>query len=236
MNARPEELAASLLAELQRSVNPERREFVKGYAPTAEAILGVTVPVLRRAARRIRAEVRREPLEVRLTLASKILRLGFLETRQAAYELLAPDATSLTRKQLEALGRGIDNWATVDAFGTLLVGPAWIGGSIDDDDIGRWARSSDPWWRRLALVAVVCRNVPSRGGNGDSARTIALCTKLADDDDRFVQKAISWALRTLVRWDPPAVRSFLETHAEQLSAFVHREVNAKLRTGRKSGK
>jgi 3-methyladenine DNA glycosylase AlkD len=49
----------------------------------------------------------------------------------------------------------------------------------------------------------------------------------------MVVKALSWALRQLVVWDPDAVREFLEVHDEALAARVKREVRTKLDTGRK---
>jgi hypothetical protein len=46
-------------------------------------------------------------------------------------------------------------------------------------------------------------------------------------------KALSWALRELVRWDPAAVKGFVDEHAAELHPRVRREVAAKLATGRK---
>jgi 3-methyladenine DNA glycosylase AlkD len=127
----------------------------------------------------------------------------------------------------------LDNWGSVDAFGCILSGPAWRLGRIGDGDVRRWARSSDRWWRRTALVSTVPLNVRSRGGTGDSARTLDICWRLAEDSDPMVVKALSWALRELVAWDPGAVRKFLDTNDSVLAATVRREVRNKLETGRK---
>jgi 3-methyladenine DNA glycosylase AlkD len=228
-------IVESLFLELRRSADPARREFVKGYAPTAEGILGVSVPITRRAARRARAGVSDQPLAVRIGLAKRIIDLGFLETRQAAYELLQDDAPRLSKTQLVQLGRGIDNWGTVDAFSCLLAGPAWLAGRLQDEDVRRWARSRDPWWRRVAVVSTVVLNTPSRGGTGDAARTIEICRLVVDDENRFVRKALSWALRALSRWDADAVRRFLREQENRIPRFVLREVTTKLTTGRKGG-
>ncbi len=221
-------IASSLLTALRKDVNLERREFVRGYAPTSEDILGVSVPATRKAARAARSQVRHEPIEVRVRLAQRIIALGFLETRHAAYEILAKDAAHLTKGDLETLGVGMDNWATVDAFSTMLAGPAWIAGRLSDANVIRWARSKNPWWRRAALASTVALNVPARGGHGDAKRTLAICETLAADDHRLVQKALSWSLRSLIRWDATAVRQFLERH-ETLPRFVRREVETALK-------
>jgi 3-methyladenine DNA glycosylase AlkD len=50
----------------------------------------------------------------------------------------------------------------------------------------------------------------------------------------MVVKALSWALRELVVWDPRAVRGFLEARGDALAPRVRREVRNKLETGRKT--
>ena len=46
---------------------------------------------------------------------------------------------------------------------------------------------------------------------------------------------MSWALRSLVEWDPDAVRGFLADHGPEVAARARRETAHKLETGRKSG-
>ena len=79
-------------------------------------------------------------------------------------------------------------------------------------------------------------NSRARGGRGDSRRTLAICSAVADDPDDMVVKALSWALRELVRWDPAACARFLDRHRTRLARRVVREVNNKLLTGLKSGR
>jgi 3-methyladenine DNA glycosylase AlkD len=125
------------------------------------------------------------------------------------------------------------DWGSVDAFGCSVSGPVWQRGRIPDAAVQRWAASPDRWWRRAALVSTVPLNLRSRGGTGDTGRTLDICRRLAADGDDMVVKALSWALRELVVWDPQAVRRFLDTHHEVLAARVRREVRSKLETGRK---
>ena len=74
-------------------------------------------------------------------------------------------------------------------------------------------------------------NLRAAGGTGDTERTLAVCAQLEADRDDMVVKALSWALRELIVWDPEAVRSFLASH--DLAPRVRREVTPKLETGRK---
>ena len=156
--------------------------------------------------------------------------------RWVAYELLAYHPGGLDQvgvEEVERLGQGMADWGSVDAFGCLVSGPAWRRGRIPDAVVQRWAASSDRWWRRAALVSTVPLNLRSRGGTGDAGRTLDICRRLAADGDDMVVKALSWALRALVVWDPGAVRRFLDDHHEVLAARVRREVRSKLETGRK---
>ncbi len=157
--------------------------------------------------------------------------------RWIAYELIYHHRAafrSLDRVQLEALGRGINSWDTVDSFGRTLSGPAWRDGIIIDEPVHAWAGSADRWWRRAALVSTVALNMRSQGGRGDVDRTLAVCRLLVADKDDMVIKAMSWALRMLVDHDPAAVTAFLNEHQDRLAARVKREVTNKLRTGYKN--
>lgn len=163
--------------------------------------------------------------------------LGYDSSRWVAYELIRyhPGAFSkIGQAELEELGQGIDSWWTVDSFARTLAGPAWLRGQIDDEIIHRWARSDDLWWRRAALVSTVALNLRSKGGFGDTERTLAVCRILVDDHEDMVVKALSWALRELVVHDPWAVRAFLDQYRERLHPRVRREVTNKLETGLKN--
>jgi 3-methyladenine DNA glycosylase AlkD len=127
----------------------------------------------------------------------------------------------------------MDGWGEVDAFGCIVAGPAWRLGRVPDAAIQGWAASPDRWWRRAALVSTVPLNLRSRGGTGDTGRTLDICGRLVDDHDDMVVKALSWALRALAPWDPAAVDDFLEANDTRLAARVRREVRTKLATSRK---
>jgi len=172
-----------------------------------------------------------------VTLALRLMARGGIARRFVAYELVhchRAALASLTARDLERLGRGLDGWGAVDAFGLYLAGPAWREGQVTDARIHRWARSSDRWWRRAALVSTVPLNSKSRGGSGDARRTLAVCRALVADRDDMVVKALSWALRELAKRDPAAARRFVAAHRRALAARVVREVGNKLATGLKN--
>lgn len=157
--------------------------------------------------------------------------------RFVAYELIRhhPGAlASLSEKELQRLGSGLDSWGAVDMFSCYLSGQAWRENQISNGVIHRWARSKDRWWRRAALVSTVPLNSKAQGGSGDARRTLEVCRLLVTDRDDMVVKAMSWALRELSKRDPKAVKSFLNECQVTIAPRVTREVGNKLSTGLKN--
>ena len=172
-----------------------------------------------------------------VALARRLLDQPDADCRFVAYELVhyhRAALRSLHAKEIERLGRGLDSWGAVDTFACYLAGPAWREHQVPDELIQGWARSKDRWWRRAALVSTVPLNNKTRGGQGDAARTLAMCAMLVEDRDDMVVKALSWALRELVKHDPKSVRAFVAEHEGALAPRVRREVRNKLTTGLKN--
>jgi 3-methyladenine DNA glycosylase AlkD len=190
-----------------------------------------TLRALRREySRRLRDAAPREVI----TFANE-LRASGITHRFVADELIANHKAAmaaLTLGDIETMGRGMDSWDQVDCFATIIAGPAWRMGLIDDRAIAAWARARDRWWRRAALVSTTRLNV--KGTTGDAKRTLAVCEMLIDDRDDMVVKAMSWALRALAQRDPDSARRFVDQHHARLAPRVQREVGNKLRTGLKN--
>jgi 3-methyladenine DNA glycosylase AlkD len=165
-----------------------------------------------------------------------LLRDATWAERAVAFEVLGGhDALALVDDRFaEQMANGLSDWASVDLYGVTVLGQAWRDGRVTDAKIHAWTKSSDRWKRRLALVATVPLNIPSRGGTGDSRRTLRVCRLLRDDRDDMVVKAMSWALRELAKRDPGGVRSFMSDQEDRLAPRVKREVSSKLGTGLKT--
>lgn len=209
----------------------------QGHRPSAQDDFGVYTEDLRGVVKAYGMRLAGQSGEFMYQLGLTLLSRGITECRQVAYELIAGHQEareSLNVSRIESLGAGLDNWACVDGFCCTLTGRAWREGRISDATIRRWARSDDLWWRRAAVVSTVPLNLKSHGGTGDAARTLMVCESLVADREVMVQKAISWALRALVRWDRAAVEGFLEEQGDTVSSRVWREVLRKLRTGKRN--
>ena len=127
---------------------------------------------------------------------------------------------------------------------TWTTGPRWtvlprvfnfyIQGGHHPPDIGKLLDSEDHWQRRVAVVSTVGLNLKSRGGTGDTPRTLQVCEAVVGDHHEMIQKALSWALRELSKRDRKAVADFIAKHENQLARRVIREVNHKLDFGTKN--
>jgi len=215
----------------------EARKLAAEIVADLRALPVRNTPNERAVRRKYSQKLRRAQPELILALARELL--ANYGERWVAYELIQAHKAafqSLGEAELEEFGRGINSWWTVDAFARTLAGPAWRQGQVSDALIHRWAHSPDLWWRRAALVSTVALNVRARGGYGDLPRTLAVCRLLVADHEDMVVKALSWALRELVAYDPEAVRTFLQEHEAVLAARVKYEVRNKLTTGLKNPK
>ncbi len=196
-----------------------------------------TVPSVRAVRREFSKTISQSSADQVIELALRLLENVATEQRFVPYELVNSHKAamrSLNLSTLQSLGKGLDSWYSVDSFAPYLAGPAWREGQITDEDVHRWTRSEDRWWRRTALVCTVALNNKARGGTGDTDRTLRVCRLLVEDRDDMVLKAMSWALRELVKHDAKAVQAFLDEHDQSLAKRVIREVRNKLDTGLKT--
>jgi 3-methyladenine DNA glycosylase AlkD len=198
----------------------------------------VNAASLRAVRRDVSKQVASAPAREVIKLALRIVEEAPPGAYPFAYELIYYHPTALSSMKLDDLeryGRHMSGWGEVDSFAGVA-GVAWRNGQISDAAIRRWARSSNRWWRRAALVSTVPLNVKSHGGQGDAKRTLAVCSLLLGDRDDMVVKAMSWALRALAVREPEAVADFVSRNEDVLASRAVREVRNKLRTGRKDGR
>jgi 3-methyladenine DNA glycosylase AlkD len=201
------------------------------------ALPRLDTPTVRAVRRRYEKAVARESPQAVLEFVRSLLDSAGWAERVVAWEVLAAHEGAfnlLNDRLIEAMADGLSDWGSIDLYGVTVVGQAWRGGLVSDARILAWARSPDRWRRRLALVATVPLNARARGGTGDPRRTLRVCRMLLGDTDPMVVKAMSWALRELVKQNPKAVQGFLVNEANRLPSLVKREVLNKIKTGVKS--
>lgn len=129
----------------------------------------------------------------------------------------------------------LDNWGLTDGLGTLVFSP-WLAADFAGRRDHLWflIGESDVWSRRLALVGTVHLNRTHTTFIPDV--TFGLIDRVKHERDPMITKAVSWALRELIRTDKPGVARYLDDNRSTLASLVVREVTNKLRTGLKTPK
>lgn len=230
-------LIADIIESLNSLSDPKRIEFAKKSYPTKMEVIGVTNPNLKIVLKELKVQTKSFSIDEKYEIAKQLVDANIFECQQLAHEFIGNDKKNIkaiNRDYLNYFFKNMDNWVSVDYYGALFVGYAWRENIIATDDIKWFLKSDDFWIRRIAVVATVALNQKARGGKGDIARTIEICTLVVDDHADMMNKALSWALRELAKIYPEPVIEFMEKHKNRLHKRVIREVNNKLNFGVKT--
>jgi 3-methyladenine DNA glycosylase AlkD len=203
--------------------DPEYLEGERRIAPGIGLILGVRGPLLHAVSRGLRATTRRDRSAALLDLAGPMLGPRPLELHWVAFDLLERSIGAdpeRTWQLVRAEARSAADWITVDSL-------AHVAGRGILSEPYRWAEleqlvySPSRWERRLvgSTVATIPFVDHTAGRTADVARHgLALVGDLAGDAEPDVQKALSWALRSLAMVDPTATVEFLRMESARAAA------------------
>jgi 3-methyladenine DNA glycosylase AlkD len=236
----PDAFARELRSGMEALADPEYVAGQQLVAPGIGEVLGVRWPLNAAVARGFRGATRRDSPAQLLFVADRLFRERPLEIRWFAFGLLdrlLPDEPERTWQLLRRAAREAADWITVDSLahpygrGILLEQYRWA-------ELEQLVFSPSRWERRLvgstlATIPFVDRR---RGRTPEVAsRGLPLIADLLGDDEPDVQKALAWALRSLVVVDPAAVEAFCRAEAATAAsnddghrAWVIRDVLAKL--------
>ncbi len=225
----PPALSRELHTGLLQLADPTVIEGIRGVAPGIGAVIGVRLPLLGAAHRAFRKATRRVSTALVLDATDRLLREDASEVRWFGMwnleNLLATDPERTWQLMRRAAGE-TSEWISVDT----LAHPYGAGILRDPR---RWAEieqlvySPSRWERRLVgSTLATLPHVKHAGGAAESVvpRGLALVEQLIGDNEPDVQKALSWALRTLAALDPAAVAAFVqgEAHAARQNADGYR--------------
>ena len=227
-------IVGELIAVLEEFSDPKRIEKSKTYFPTAQRVLGVTNPHVQSVINELKQLHRDWKPREWIELCKALVDCDIFECQVMAYEILGRNRKLLdvlTYNDLEDLWKNLDNWASVDHYTVGVYGVLWGKGVVADAHIDKLLASDNFWDRRVAVVSTVALNLKSRGGKGDTGRTIGVCERVVDERHEMIQKALSWALRELSKRDKQSVINFMNRYESRLAKRVVREVRHKLDFG-----
>jgi 3-methyladenine DNA glycosylase AlkD len=236
----PNAFSRALAAGFANLADPEYREGERRIAPGLGATYGVRWPLNAAVDRGFRRATRGERPAGYLELADRLFAEAELEPRWFAFGLLdrlLPVDPERAWQLLRRAAREAADWITVDALahpygrGILLEPYRWA-------EIEQLVYSPSEWERRLIGSTIATTPfIDHELGRGRqiAVHGLGLIGQLLGDSEPNVQKALAWALRSLVLVDPAAVLTFVEHEASRAAAtddghraWVLRDVLVKL--------
>ena len=236
----PEAFSRALAAGFASLADPEYHDGQHGIAPGLGATYGVRWPLSAAVDRGFRTATRGERPSGYLELADRLFAERELEPRWFAFGLLdrlLPVDPERAWQLMRRAAREAADWITVDSLahpygrGILLEPYRWA-------ELEQLVYSPSEWERRLVGSTIATTPfVDHRLGRDRqiAVHGLGLIGGLIGDAEPNVQKALAWALRSLVLVDPEAVLAFVEREATRAAAtddgqraWVLRDVLVKL--------
>ena len=236
----PDAFAGALTAGLHTLADPAYLVEQQRVAPGIGRVHGVRWPLIAAVARGFRKASRHDRPSTLLFVADRLFHEPELEARWFAFGLLERTLeieTERTWQLLRRAAREAGDWITVDS----LAHPYGKGIAAEPY---RWAElellvySPSRWERRLvgSTIATMTHVDRTRGRDPSVAtHGLPLLATLMGDAEPDVQKALSWAYRSLTVVDSEATEAALRAEAERAAktddghrAWVIRDTLAKL--------
>jgi len=236
----PDAFARALAAGFARLSDPEYLEGEHRIAPGLGPTYGVRWPLHAAVERGFRQATKGERPTGYLELADRLFAERELEPRWFAFDLLdrlLPVDPERAWQLLRRAAREAADWITVDSLahpygrGILLEPYRWA-------ELEQLVYSPSEWEKRLVGSTVATLPFVDRTHGREpriAVHGLELIGSLLGDAEPNVQKALAWALRSLVLVDPDGVLAFVEREAAGAArtddghrAWVLRDVLAKL--------
>ena len=214
----PEAYATELRSGLGALADPEYADGQQYVAPGIGSVLGVRRPLLGEIQRAFAKATRGERTSTWLFLVDRLLREPDLEPRWFSFGLLGRtlvDEPERTWQLIRRAAREADDWITIDDL-AHVVGKGILAEPYRWAELDQLVYSPSRWERRLigstvATVPFVDRRLGREASVAEHG--LELVSQLIGDAEPDVQKALAWALRSLVLVNAEAVAAFCERQA-----------------------
>ena len=206
--------SAAIKKELRKKRDRSRAKFLqtffktgKGQYAEGDIFLGITVPEIRKKAKKHRSVPVKE--------LSDLLSSRFHEERMCALLILVEKYSASEEKEPVVRfylknRKSINNWDLVDVTAHKILGD-WLKNRKDRSVLFRLARSKSLWDRRISVMASFAFI-----RNKDYETTLKLAESLLGDEDDLIHKAVGWMLREIGKRDKKTEEAFLKKHAGKM--------------------
>ncbi len=203
--------------------NAVRAEGAKAYLKSELHFIGVDAKGIRAAAREVFERNPGADHDGSLALVRalwdapcfemKAVGVGLMERRP---DLLSPNDLGL----VEELLRRSQTWALVDWLCTKVAAPIVSGEPSAKAVLRRWSTDDDFWIRRSSLLSLL---PDLRAGAGDFMLFSTFASRMIEEREFFIRKAIGWVLRESSKKRPEIVYRFLSDHIDRVAGLTLRE-------------
>jgi 3-methyladenine DNA glycosylase AlkD len=212
----PDAFVAAISEGFKTIADPIAADGIRSVTPGLGPVLGVRLPLMDAADKAFKRGTRKTPTALLVDVMDRLLREEMREIRWFGMWNLArllPADPERTWQLLRRAAHEADEWITVDTLahpygeGILREPRRW-------SELEQLVYSPSRWERRLVGSTLATmphvRGIPGGRDRPVVERGLELIGRLIGDNEQDVQKALSWALRTLAELDPTATTRFLE--------------------------
>jgi 3-methyladenine DNA glycosylase AlkD len=191
----------SLATEERRKVNEWFFKTGKGEYGYGDIFLGVTMPNIRRIAKKFSQEIFLQELTKLIQSPIHEVRLCALIILVNKYNKEEPDR--IYHYYLKHLN-SINNWDLVDSSAPYIVGDYLYNNQEQSKVLLEFSQSENLWVRRISIVSTFAFIK-----NNEFNKTLEIAKLLLNDDQDLIHKAVGWMLREIYKRDKRIIKRFL---------------------------
>jgi 3-methyladenine DNA glycosylase AlkD len=219
----PEAFAQALRTGLAALHDPAYLDGQRLVAPGIGTIHGVRAPLLAAVSSSLAAGTREDRPSTLLFVADRLLHEDHLEAHWLAFDMLErtlPGEPERTWQLMRRAARTAGDWITIDT----LAHPYAAGIALEPyrwSELEQLIYSPSRWERRLvgSTIATLTHGTTGRTqGPLIVASAVPILGQLIGDAEPDVQKALSWAYRSLAALDRPAITDTLRRETATAAA------------------
>ena len=194
--------------EERRKVNEWFFKTGKGEYGYGDIFLGVTVPNIRRIAKKFSQEISLQELV-------ELIRNPIHEVRLCALIILVnkykkEDSEKIYQYYLKHLN-SVNNWDLVDTSAPYIVGDYLYKNPKKSKILLEFSQSENLWIRRISIVSTL-----TFIKNNEFNQTLKIANLLIYDDHDLIHKAVGWMLREIYKRDESLIKQFLRQNYAQI--------------------
>ncbi len=216
-------LADELATELEANGSQDRAVNEKRYLKSELRHYGVSVPFIRKLARRFAREQRSVTKSQLKGLTVELWGRNVYELRKLAVNILAARVEVFDVSDVdfvEGLLRRSHTWALIDDLAMNVVEPMLSSATDAERVRSPWSEDDDFWVRRTAMLALLPR---LRRGLDGWEEFAGYAGAMLGEEEFFIRTAIGWVLREVSNHSPDLVFEWMKPRAAMASSVTFRE-------------